>query len=98
MCAGICTKSTLSCKRNTVANISLPLRQLIGIYTGGRHLLQELTVDNFVPNDTYLNAHHNVALISGPNTSGKSVYLKQVVYTDIPALPARRNRASWLYL
>ena len=41
-------------------------------------MLQELTVDNFVPNDTYLNANHNVALISGPNTSGKSVYLKQV--------------------
>lgn len=46
---------------------------------GGRHLLQELTVDNFVPNDTYIDAAaHNVALISGPNTSGKSVYLKQV--------------------
>lgn len=45
---------------------------------GGRHLLQELTVDNFVPNDTYLSRDKNVALISGPNTSGKSVYLKQV--------------------
>ena len=45
---------------------------------GGRHLLQELTVDNFVPNDTFLSRAKNVALISGPNTSGKSVYLKQV--------------------
>lgn len=44
----------------------------------GRHLLQELTVDNFVPNDTFISAEKNVALISGPNTSGKSVYLKQV--------------------
>ena len=44
-------------------------------------MLQELTVDNFVPNDTYLNAAaHNVSLISGPNTSGKSVYLKQVMH------------------
>lgn len=51
------------------------------MYPGGRHLLQELTVDNFVPNDTYLNAAaHNVSLISGPNTSGKSVYLKQVMH------------------
>jgi len=44
----------------------------------GRHLLQELTVDNFVPNDTFLSGEKNIALITGPNTSGKSVYLKQV--------------------
>ena len=44
----------------------------------GRHLLQELTVDNFVPNDTFLSREKNIALISGPNASGKSVYLKQV--------------------
>jgi DNA mismatch repair protein MSH5 len=45
----------------------------------GRHLLQELTVDGtFVPNDTFISADKNVALITGPNSSGKSVYLKQV--------------------
>lgn len=45
----------------------------------GRHLLQELTVDgNFVPNDTFISADKNIALITGPNSSGKSVYLKQV--------------------
>lgn len=48
------------------------------IIKNGRHLLQELTVDNFVPNDTYLSSEKNVGLITGPNTSGKSVYLKQV--------------------
>jgi DNA mismatch repair protein MSH5 len=45
---------------------------------GGQHLLQELTVDNFVANDAFISPDKNVALISGPNTSGKSVYLKQV--------------------
>jgi len=45
---------------------------------GGRHLLQQLTVDAFIPNDTCISADKNVALITGPNTSGKSVYLKQV--------------------
>jgi DNA mismatch repair protein MSH5 len=45
----------------------------------GRHLLQELTVDGtFVPNDTFISADKNIALITGPNSSGKSVYLKQV--------------------
>lgn len=45
---------------------------------GGRHLLQQLTVDAFIPNDTCISSDKNVALITGPNTSGKSVYLKQV--------------------
>lgn len=52
--------------------------QSVILIKAGRHLLQELTVDNFVPNDTYISPEKNVALISGPNTSGKSVYLKQV--------------------
>jgi DNA mismatch repair protein MSH5 len=37
----------------------------------GRHLLQEMTVDNFVPNDTLLTVQKNVALITGANSSGK---------------------------
>lgn len=66
---------------------------------GGRHLLQELTVDNFVPNDTFITAEKNVALISGPNTSGKSVYLKQVALVVYLAhigsfVPCERARIS----
>ncbi|CAM9117808.1 unnamed protein product [Pylaiella littoralis] len=44
----------------------------------GRHPLQELTVDRFIPNDTYVADGSRVALITGANCSGKSVYLKQV--------------------
>ncbi|CAM9788464.1 unnamed protein product, partial [Hapterophycus canaliculatus] len=44
----------------------------------GRHPLQELTVDRFIPNDTYIADGSRVALITGANCSGKSVYLKQV--------------------
>eukprot|EP00904_Undaria_pinnatifida_P009103 jgi/Undpi1/5322/HiC_scaffold_2.g00603.m1 len=39
---------------------------------------QELTVDRFIPNDTYIADGGRVALITGANCSGKSVYLKQV--------------------
>jgi DNA mismatch repair protein MSH5 len=65
----------------------------------GRHLLQELTVDSFVPNDTFLTTENNVALISGPNTSGKSVYLKQVALIVYLAhigsfVPCERARIS----
>lgn len=39
---------------------------------------QELTVDRFIPNDTYIADGSRVVLITGANCSGKSVYLKQV--------------------
>ena len=43
-----------------------------------RHLVQEICVeDQYIPNDTKLN-DTKIKLITGPNQSGKSVYLKQV--------------------
>ena len=65
----------------------------------GRHLLQELTVDNFIPNDTFISREKNIALITGPNTSGKSVYLKQVALIVYLAhigsfVPCERARIS----
>jgi DNA mismatch repair ATPase MutS len=45
---------------------------------GGRHPLQELVVDTFIANDTYIDSAQNVGIITGPNSSGKSIYLKQV--------------------
>jgi len=57
---------------------------------GGRHLLQERTVASYIPNDTDMeggsgeNDNTNdqntpsMLIITGPNYSGKSVYLKQV--------------------
>lgn len=47
------------------------------IIRDGRHPLQELTVSTFVPNDTDLTSSCHAQLITGPNASGKSVYIKQ---------------------
>ncbi len=47
----------------------------------GRHPVVErnLVSDGFVPNDTYLcNADTQLVILTGPNMSGKSTYLKQV--------------------
>ncbi|XP_034246125.1 mutS protein homolog 5-like [Thrips palmi] len=45
----------------------------------GRHPLQECYVSNYVPNNTSSNSEHGlVKILTGPNASGKSVYLKQV--------------------
>ncbi|KAL3508470.1 hypothetical protein ACH5RR_027871 [Cinchona calisaya] len=44
----------------------------------GRHVLQEMTVDTFIPNDTKILHDGRVNIITGPNYSGKSIYTKQV--------------------
>ncbi|KAG4382177.1 hypothetical protein GLYMA_14G022400v4 [Glycine max] len=42
------------------------------------HVLQEMTVDTFIPNDTKILHDGRINIITGPNFSGKSIYLKQV--------------------
>ncbi|GLG95196.1 DNA mismatch repair protein spellchecker 1 [Gryllus bimaculatus] len=48
----------------------------------GRHPLQELCVNDFVPNDTFSggkqDTHGLMKILTGPNACGKSVYLKQI--------------------
>ena len=49
------------------------------VIKGGRHPLQEQTVSSFIPNDTNMKTNGGkVQVITGPNSSGKSIYLKQV--------------------
>jgi DNA mismatch repair protein MutS len=48
---------------------------------GGRHPIVEQSIgrDNFVPNDAYLcNMDNQLIILTGPNMSGKSTYLRQV--------------------
>ncbi|KAG8236390.1 hypothetical protein J437_LFUL014911 [Ladona fulva] len=67
---------------------------------GGRHPLQELCMESFVPNDTYLGQKEGwgcMKILTGPNASGKSVYLKQValitflahIGSFVPAISAK---------
>ncbi|KAJ5987399.1 hypothetical protein N7451_011764 [Penicillium sp. IBT 35674x] len=66
---------------------SMVLRNVIKI-KGGRHMLQEMTVSSYVPNDTLIageiqeqgedDGAPSMLLMTGPNYSGKSVYMKQV--------------------
>ncbi|MGQ9586554.1 MAG: DNA mismatch repair protein MutS, partial [Anaerolineae bacterium] len=46
----------------------------------GRHPVVELTLrdEPFVPNDVHLTPEESILLITGPNMSGKSTYLRQV--------------------
>ena len=48
---------------------------------GGRHPIVEQSIgkDNFIPNDAYLcNRDNQLVILTGPNMSGKSTYLRQV--------------------
>jgi len=43
----------------------------------GRHPVVERLTDSFVPNNTKLTPNKHLALITGPNMSGKSTYMRQ---------------------
>ncbi len=45
---------------------------------GGRHLVVEAQVGNFIPNDCHLDRSRQLLLITGPNMGGKSTYMRQV--------------------
>ncbi len=47
---------------------------------GGRHPVVEalLPAGTFIPNDAHLSAERQIAIVTGPNMSGKSTYLRQV--------------------
>jgi DNA mismatch repair protein MutS len=61
---------------------------------GGRHPVVERTEDSFVPNDAHFTPEDRFAVITGPNMSGKSTYMRQVALTCVLAqagsfVPAR---------
>ncbi|MCL1944735.1 MAG: DNA mismatch repair protein MutS [Firmicutes bacterium] len=51
----------------------------------GRHPIVERLTDRFVPNDTSLDIDNQTMIITGPNMSGKSVYMRQVALIAIMA-------------
>jgi len=70
---------------------------------GGRHpVLERVTGDAFVPNDLSLDPERRqFALITGPNMSGKSTFLRQTAIVVLLAqigsfVPAERARIGWV--
>ncbi len=52
----------------------------------GRHpVLEVVSPDPFVPNDTTLGSETRVVILTGPNMAGKSTYLRQVALTVLMA-------------
>lgn len=67
----------LVARENNYMRPTLTAENLVYI-RNGRHILQEMTVDTFIPNDTKINHDGRINIITGPNYSGKSIYVKQV--------------------
>ncbi|NUC71449.1 DNA mismatch repair protein MutS [Haloterrigena sp. SYSU A558-1] len=66
---------------------------------GGRHPVVERTQESFVPNDARLTNDRRLAVITGPNMSGKSTYMRQVAQIVLLAqvgsfVPARAARLT----
>ncbi|GGN13313.1 DNA mismatch repair protein MutS [Halarchaeum nitratireducens] len=64
---------------------------------GGRHPVVERTEESFVPNDLTLTRESPLAVVTGPNMSGKSTYMRQAALVAVLAqlgsfVPARRAR------
>ncbi|ADJ15965.1 DNA mismatch repair protein MutS [Halalkalicoccus jeotgali] len=64
---------------------------------GGRHPVVERTQESFVPNGAELTPDERLAVLTGPNMSGKSTYMRQIALITILAqigsfVPASRAR------
>ena len=55
------------------------------ILKGSRHPVIEKFIDNFIPNDISMNETDSIMLITGPNMSGKSTYMRQIALISIMA-------------
>ncbi|MCM8804693.1 MAG: DNA mismatch repair protein MutS, partial [Candidatus Omnitrophica bacterium] len=68
----------------------------------GRHPIVEKSVEEFVPNDTYLDTSENhLLIITGPNMAGKSTYIRQVALIVLLAqigsfIPAKYGRIGYV--
>ncbi|OMO83496.1 hypothetical protein CCACVL1_11376 [Corchorus capsularis] len=64
-------------RQNNYVRPTLTMETFLDIQNG-RHVLQEMAVDTFIPNDTKILDEGRIQIITGPNYSGKSIYIKQV--------------------
>lgn len=65
----------------------------LAIKQGWHPILEKISVEKPVANNTYITEGSNFLIITGPNMSGKSTYLKQIALCQIMAQIGK----LWLY-
>jgi len=79
---GISELDTLSCfaERADTLNYCCPefqTRPGINIIAGRHPVVEQVTEDSFIPNNSKLNDQQRMLIITGPNMGGKSTYMRQ---------------------
>ncbi len=64
---------------------TLRKEQAINIVAGRHPVVEQSSINSFVPNETTLNERQRLLIITGPNMGGKSTYLRQVALISIMA-------------
>ncbi len=77
--------ATISEERSFVRPVFSDEQQMM--VKDGRHPVVEkvMNIDRYVPNDCMMNKEREMLLITGPNMSGKSTYMRQIALTAILA-------------
>lgn len=57
----------------------------IKIHTGRHPVVEALSKTPYTPNDTFLDSHHRMAIITGPNMGGKSTFMRQTALISLLA-------------
>ncbi|MBM7552666.1 DNA mismatch repair protein MutS [Thalassobacillus pellis] len=73
-------------EKNGYTRPSFNTERLIDIKDGRHPVVEKVMKEStFVPNDVYMDDHTDVLVITGPNMSGKSTYMRQLALTSIMA-------------
>ncbi len=82
----LCSLATVAVKNNYVKPKMVDSKEPLIIKNGRHPIVEQLTKEQFVPNDTNLNqTDSKIMIITGPNMAGKSTYMRQVAVITLLA-------------
>ena len=78
--------SHLAKKNNYVRPKMLPFSSELNIVAGRHPVVEQISQEQFIPNDTVMNCEKDrMLIITGPNMAGKSTYMRQIALIVIMA-------------
>lgn len=72
-------------ENNNYVKPKLTNDRIINIKNGRHPVVEKVSKSEYVPNDIYMDQNTNILLITGPNMSGKSTYMRQLALIIIMA-------------
>jgi DNA mismatch repair protein MutS len=82
----LCSLASVAVKNNLVRPKMVSSDEEMSILDGRHPIVEAISKESFVPNDTLLDKYDNrTMIITGPNMAGKSTYMRQVAVITIMA-------------